>query len=63
MNAFANESFMDEMAKSAGKDPYEFRMSMLAGKPRFSHVLKAAAQKGLERIGPFLYLQTFGSKL
>ena len=45
MNAFANESFMDELAKAAGKDPYEYRMSLLAGKPRFAHVLKLAADK------------------
>ena len=45
MNAFANESFMDELAKSAGKDPYEYRMGLLAGKPRFANVLKLAADK------------------
>jgi isoquinoline 1-oxidoreductase beta subunit len=45
MNAFANESFIDELAKSAGKDPYEYRMSLLAGKPRFANVLKLAADK------------------
>jgi isoquinoline 1-oxidoreductase beta subunit len=45
MNAFANESFMDELAKAAGKDPYEYRMSLLAGKPRFANVLKLAADK------------------
>ena len=45
MNAFANESFMDELAKAAGIDPYEYRMSLLAGKPRFANVLKLAADK------------------
>ena len=45
MNAFANESFMDELAKAAGKDPYEYRISLLAGKPRFVNVLKLAADK------------------
>ena len=45
MNAFANESFMDELAKSAGKDPYEYRMALLNGKPRFANVLKLAAEK------------------
>jgi isoquinoline 1-oxidoreductase beta subunit len=45
MNAFANESFMDEMAKAAGKDPYEYRMSVLKGKPRYANVLKLAAEK------------------
>ncbi len=45
MNAFANESFIDELAKAAGKDPYDYRMSLLAGKPRFANVLKLAADK------------------
>jgi isoquinoline 1-oxidoreductase beta subunit len=45
MNSFANESFMDEMAKAAGKDPYEYRMAHLKDKPRFANVLKLAADK------------------
>ncbi len=45
LNAFANESFIDEMAAAAGKDPYAFRMSMLEGQPRFANVLKQAAEK------------------
>ena len=45
MNSFANESFMDEMAKAAGKDPYEYRMALLKDKPRFANVLKMAADK------------------
>jgi isoquinoline 1-oxidoreductase subunit beta len=45
MNAFANESFVDELAKAAGKDPYEYRMGMLQDKPRFANVLKLAAEK------------------
>lgn len=45
LNAFANESFIDEMAAAAGKDPYAFRMAMLEGKPRFANVLKQAAEK------------------
>ena len=45
MNAFANESFMDELAKAAGQDPYQYRMKLLAGKPRFANVLKLAADK------------------
>jgi len=45
MNAFANESFIDECAKAAGKDPYEYRMALLKDKPRFANVLKMAADK------------------
>ena len=45
MNAFANESFVDELAAAAGKDPYAYRMAMLGNKPRFANVLKLAADK------------------
>ena len=45
MNAFANESFIDELAKAAGQDPYAYRMKLLQGKPRFANVLKLAAEK------------------
>ena len=45
LNAFANESFVDELAREAGQDPYAYRMSLLAGKPRFANVLKLAADK------------------
>ena len=45
-SVFANESFMDEMAKAAGKDPYEYRMALLTKAPRFANVLKEAAARG-----------------
>jgi isoquinoline 1-oxidoreductase beta subunit len=44
-NVFAVECFMDELARKAGKDPVEFRRSMLADKPRFLAVLNLAAEK------------------
>ena len=45
LNAFANESFIDECAAAAGQDPYAYRMSLLTTKPRFANVLKMAADK------------------
>ena len=45
LNAFANESFIDEMALAAGKDPYEFRRGLLAQHPRLKNVLELAAAK------------------
>ncbi|MEO6293457.1 MAG: xanthine dehydrogenase family protein molybdopterin-binding subunit [Burkholderiaceae bacterium] len=45
LNVFANEGFMDELAAVAGKDPYAYRMSLLAKEPRYANVLKLAADK------------------
>jgi isoquinoline 1-oxidoreductase beta subunit len=38
-NAFAVESFIDEMAAASGMDPFAFRRKLLAHKPDFLHVL------------------------
>lgn len=43
--AFVVESFMDEMAHEADKDPYEFRRGLLAKHPRHYGVLRLAAEK------------------
>jgi isoquinoline 1-oxidoreductase beta subunit len=44
-NVFAVECFMDELARKAGKDPVDFRKSMLGKQPRFLNVLNLAAEK------------------
>ena len=44
-NLFFIESFIDEMAAAAGRDPYEFRRSLLGKQPRCRGVLDLAAQK------------------
>ena len=49
-NVFAIECFMDELARKAGKDPVEFRRSMLVTRPRFLAVLNQAAEKA--ELGP-----------
>jgi isoquinoline 1-oxidoreductase beta subunit len=45
MNAFANETFVDELATAASQDPYTYRATMLANRPRLANVLKIAAEK------------------
>ena len=45
-NAFAVESFIDELAYAAGKDPLDYRRALLAGKPDFLAVLDKLADKG-----------------
>jgi len=44
-NTFFTESFLDEMAVAAKKDPVEFRRQLLAKAPRMLGVLELAAEK------------------
>jgi isoquinoline 1-oxidoreductase beta subunit len=67
-NVFAVESFMDELARKAGKDPIDFRRGMLAKQPRFLAALNLAAEKSgwgqplPPRVGRGVCLQpSFGS--
>jgi isoquinoline 1-oxidoreductase beta subunit len=67
-NVFAIESFMDELARKAGKDPVDFRRAMLGKNPRLLAALNLVAEKSNwgqplpERTGRGLSTQpSFGS--
>ncbi|MDD9926636.1 MAG: xanthine dehydrogenase family protein molybdopterin-binding subunit [Rhodospirillaceae bacterium] len=43
--AYVMETMLDDIAKAAGRDPLELRLSLLKDKPRHAAVLKLAAEK------------------
>ena len=43
-NAFAAESFIDEIAKDQGKDPIALRLELSEGVPRMQHLLRTVAE-------------------
>jgi isoquinoline 1-oxidoreductase beta subunit len=44
-HAFYTECFIDELARAAGRDPFEYRRDLLAAGSRHRRVLEAAAQR------------------
>lgn len=45
LNCFVAESFMDELALAAGREPAEFRRALLAKQPRYAEVLEVALRR------------------
>ena len=46
LTAFANESFIDELARRLGAEPFSFRMGLLGGNVRLAQALSAVATLG-----------------
>ena len=46
LTAFATESFIDELARRMGSEPFSFRMGLLGGNVRLAQVLSAVAALG-----------------
>jgi isoquinoline 1-oxidoreductase beta subunit len=69
-NAFAVESFIDELAAAGRRDPFEFRRDMITANPRMKAVLElAAAQSGWGKPAPdgrfrgIACCQSFGTRV
>jgi isoquinoline 1-oxidoreductase beta subunit len=46
LTSFANESFIDELARARGVEPLAFRIGLLGGQPRLARALTEAAARG-----------------
>ena len=60
-NAFAAESFLDEIAKDLGKDPIAFRIEISEGVPRMQHLLRTVSDMSdwkRKRVGTALGVAT-----
>ena len=49
VNGYVTEAFIDELATTAGKDPYQFRRALLRRPPRHRAVLDLVAEKAAGR--------------